>query len=91
MTLSLFPASAGFFLVLFWLGGGVVLFCFGLVCFGLVWFLVFRDRVSLCSPGCPGTHSVDKANLEIRNPPASASQVLGIKACHHCPAGYSRK
>jgi hypothetical protein len=22
--------------------------------------LVFRDRVSLCSPGCPGTHSVDQ-------------------------------
>jgi hypothetical protein len=37
--------------------------------------LVFRDRVSLCSPGCPGTHSVDQAGLELRNPPASASQV----------------
>jgi hypothetical protein len=23
---------------------------------------VFRDRVSLCSPGCPGTHSVDQAS-----------------------------
>jgi hypothetical protein len=44
---------------------------------------VFRDRVSLCSPGCPGTHSVDQAGLELRNPPASASQVLGLKACHH--------
>jgi hypothetical protein len=42
------------------------------------WF--FRDRVSLCSPGCPGTHSVDQAGLELRNPPASASQVLGLKA-----------
>jgi hypothetical protein len=31
----------------------------------LVWF--FRDRVSLCSPGCPGTHSVDQAGLELRN------------------------
>jgi hypothetical protein len=40
-------------------------------------FLVFRDRVSLCSPGCPGTHSVDQAGLELRNLPASASQVLG--------------
>ncbi|GAB1293583.1 Enkurin domain-containing protein 1 [Apodemus speciosus] len=37
--------------------------------------------VSLCSPGCPGTHSVDQAGLELRNPPASASQVLGLKAC----------
>jgi hypothetical protein len=47
-----------------------VLFCF-----------VFRDRVSLCSPGCPGTHSVDQAGLELRNLPASVSQVLGLKAC----------
>jgi hypothetical protein len=29
----------------------------------------FRDRVSLCSPGCPGTHSVDQAGLELRNSP----------------------
>jgi hypothetical protein len=43
--------------------------------------LVFQDRVSLCSPGCPGTHFVDQAGLELRNPPASASQVLGLKAC----------
>ena len=43
-------------------------------------FLVFRDRVSLYTPGCPGTHFVDQAGLELRNPPASASQVLGLKA-----------
>jgi hypothetical protein len=41
----------------------------------------FRDRVSLCSPGCPGTHFVDQAGFELRNLPASASQVLGSKAC----------
>jgi hypothetical protein len=46
-----------------------------------VLFCFFRDRVSLCSPGCPGTHSVDQAGLKLRNPPASASQVLGLKAC----------
>jgi hypothetical protein len=28
-----------------------------------------------------GPHSVDQAALELRNPPASASQVLGLKAC----------
>jgi hypothetical protein len=28
-----------------------------------------------------GTHSVDQADLELRNPPASASQVLGSKVC----------
>jgi hypothetical protein len=42
---------------------------------------VFRDRVSLCSPGCPETHSVDLAGLKLKNLPASASQVLGLKAC----------
>jgi hypothetical protein len=47
--------------------------------------MVFPDRVSLCSPGCPGTHSVDQAGLELRNPPASASQVLGLKACATTP------
>jgi hypothetical protein len=49
-------------------------------------FLVFRDRVSLCSPGCPGTHFVDQAGLELRNPPASASRVLGLKACATTPS-----
>ena len=44
-------------------------------------FLVFWVRVFLCRPGCPGIHFVDQAGLELRNPPASASQVLGLKAC----------
>jgi hypothetical protein len=60
-----------------------VLFIF--ILFYFILFLVFRDRVSLCSPGCPGTHSVDRAGLELRNPPASASQVLGLKACATMP------
>jgi hypothetical protein len=42
-------------------------------------FFSLQDRVSLCSPGCPGTYSVDQAGLELRNLPASASQVLGLK------------
>jgi hypothetical protein len=54
-------------------------FCF---CF---WF--FQDRVSLCSPGCPGTHSVDQAGLKLRNLPASASWMLGLKACATMPGG----
>jgi hypothetical protein len=58
-----------------------VLFCFVLFCF------VFQDRVSLCSPGCPGTHFVDQAGLELRNPPATASPSAGIKGVdHHFPA-----
>jgi hypothetical protein len=44
-------------------------------------FLVLQDRVSLCSPGCPGTHFVDQAGLDLRDLPASASQVLGLNAC----------
>jgi hypothetical protein len=41
--------------------------------FSFSFFLVFRDRVSLYSSGCPGTHFVDQAGLELRNLPASAS------------------
>ena len=52
---------------------------------GFFVFLVFQDRVSLCSPGCPGTHFVDQAGLELRNPSASASQVLGLKALATTP------
>jgi hypothetical protein len=44
-------------------------------------FLPPPDRVSLCSPGCSGTHPVDQAGLELRNSPASASQLLGLKEC----------
>ena len=47
-----------------------------------------NNRVSLCSPGCPGTHSVDQAGLELRNPPASASQVLGLKVYIHVYIKY---
>jgi hypothetical protein len=35
----------------------------------------------LYRPGCPGTHSVEQAGLKLRNPPASAFQVLVLKAC----------
>jgi hypothetical protein len=58
-------------------GPGFVLRCL------FVCFWIFQDRVSLCSPGCPETHSVDQAGLELRNPPASASEVLGLKAPAH--------
>jgi hypothetical protein len=35
----------------------------------------------LYSPGCPGTHFVDQDGIELENAPASASRVLGLKAC----------
>jgi hypothetical protein len=42
--------------------------------------VLFWDRVSLCSPGCPKTCSVDQVGHEL----TPASQVLGIKGiCHH--------
>ena len=41
--------------------------CFGfgflVVFFVFVFVFCFRDRVSLCSPSCPGTHSVDQAGF----------------------------
>jgi hypothetical protein len=44
-------------------------------------FVLFFKTGFFCIPGCPGTYSVEQADLELRNPPASASQVLGLKAC----------
>ena len=44
----------------------------------VVWFY---ETAFLCSPGYPGTHSIDQAALKLRNLPASAFQVLGLKAC----------
>jgi hypothetical protein len=65
--LGIHPQDFSFLFFLF-------LFLFLFVCL----FVCFRDRVSLYSPG---THFVDQAGLKLRNPPASASQVLGLKAC----------
>ena len=50
---------------------------------------VFRDRVSLYSPGCPGIQSVDQAGLGLRNQPVSASRVLGLKLCATMPSNCS--
>jgi hypothetical protein len=47
--------------------------------FCLFWFwFCFSETGFLCSPGCPGTHFVHQAGIELRNLPASASQVLGF-------------
>jgi hypothetical protein len=62
---------------------GIFVFC--LFVFVVLFCFVFRDRVSLYSPGCPGTHFVDQAGLKLRNLSASASQVLGLKACATMP------
>jgi hypothetical protein len=50
------------------------------------WIYIYL-RVSLCSPGCPRTPSGDQAGPEFRNPPASVSQVLGLKAFYYWLSG----
>jgi hypothetical protein len=42
----------------------------------------FRDKVSLYSPGCPGTHFVDQAGLELSLP---LPPELGLKVCTSMP------
>jgi hypothetical protein len=50
--------------------------------FYLFIYLFIWDRVSPCSPGCPGTHSVDQAGLELRNSPASEVKIVLIFSPH---------
>lgn len=38
-----------------------------------------RDGISLVSSGCPRTHAVGQAGLELTDPPAFASHVLGFR------------
>lgn len=48
--------------------------------------LVFWDRVSMYSPGCPGTRPIEQTDLKLRDLPASASSA-GIKGVdHYCLA-----
>jgi hypothetical protein len=42
---------------------------------------LFFETGFLCSPSCLGDCSVDQAGLQLRDPPASASRVLGLKVC----------
>jgi hypothetical protein len=72
-------ALSFFFSFLFFFSFFFFVFCFCFFLFVFFFFCFFRDRVSLCSPVCPGTHFVDQAGLKLRNPPASASRVLGLK------------
>jgi hypothetical protein len=51
--------------------------------FSSLLFFIFRDRVSLCSPGCPGTHSVDQAGLELTEMHLPLPPSAGIKGVHY--------
>jgi hypothetical protein len=46
-------------------------------------FLVFRDRVSLYSPGYPGTHFVDQAGPRTQKSTCLCLPSAGIKGVHH--------
>lgn len=50
---------------------------------------VFQDRVSLTRSGFSGTHFINQAGLELRDPPASTSHVLGLKVYVTTPVCYS--
>lgn len=52
--------------------------------------MVFQFRVSPSSPGCPATLFVWKADLKLDLPAsASASEMLGLKACVTTPGSIS--
>ena len=65
----------------------LLLLLFGFVCLfvGFFWVFVVVVVVCLFVRECPGTHSVDQAGLELRNLPACASRVLGLKVCATMP------
>lgn len=46
-------------------------------------WIFLKDRHSLDSPGFPRIHHGDQAGLELRDPPASASRVPGLKEYPH--------
>jgi hypothetical protein len=61
----------------------------------LLWLHIFgggvvRDRVSLCSSGCPGTHFVDQAWPRIQKSACLCLLSAGIKGVHHyAQLGYT--
>lgn len=57
-----------------------ILFFSFLFLFLFSFLFFFWDWISLCnSSGCPGTCFVAHIGLELRHPPVSASQILGLK------------
>jgi hypothetical protein len=51
-----------------------------------LFYLVLRDRVSLCSPGCPKPCSINQTGLEL-----TEIQVLGLKVCAICQQDFAER
>lgn len=49
----------------------------------LVWLVGFLRQ---CCPGCPRTHSINHASLQLRDPPWPCLPSAGICMYHYCPA-----
>ena len=62
-----------------WIFVVVVPFFYFFLSFILSFSLSFLRQGFSVYPGCPGAHSVDQAGFELRDLPASASWVLGLK------------
>ena len=65
------------------LEGFKILWFVFVVCLFVFLFVLGGDRVSLCSPGCPGTHSVDQAGLELRDDCLCLSFAGITGVCYH--------
>jgi hypothetical protein len=55
-----------------------------IIIFGVLgghWF--FRDKTSLCIPGCPGTQAVDQADLNTQRSAYLCLLSAEIKGVHH--------
>jgi len=53
-------------------------------------FFIFFFAFSLCSPGCPGTLSVDKAGFKLRDPPEPLSPKCWDQRCVSAPLGLNQ-
>ena len=61
---------------------------FNFCLFVCLFVCLFSETGYLSMSDYPGTHFVDQAGLELRNLPASASWVLGLKACATTPGFF---
>jgi hypothetical protein len=69
--------------------GWLVGWLFGWFEFFLYYYNLFFSEVVFLCIALAETHFVDQTGLELRNPPASASKVLGLKVCTTTPSSFS--